>query len=284
MLIVNAFGFYSDFSGSGIPADFPTALTSSVIMYFDASNYESGSNRWVDRVSSYALDVSNLTHSGSYFYFSQSPASYAYPLGGFTAPTGSQGTFVVHHRNSNTSSGSRAIGYNTDTLQGSIAHFGSGSSNISLRRSFINVLSPQGAELKYVPTFRFCTIATGSFDDSASTTSLPRSVDGPYYSTFMTEAVKIMSATAWTGSTQVTFWSDQSDQSGSVGTSNTYFTGVPSGSFLYLGTTVNQETGAINSGSTVDTGPITGSIGDVLYFDRYLDNSELMLLRDYLLA
>ena len=284
MLIIQPFGFYSDFSGSGIPADFPTALTSSVIMYFDASNYESGSNRWVDRVSSYALDVSSLTHSGSYFYFSQSPHSYAYPLGGFTAPTGSQGTFVVHHRNSNSSSGSRSTSYNTDTLQGSIAHFGSGSSNICLERSFLTKISPVGAELKYRPTFRFSTIATGSFQESNGTTSLPRSIDGPYETTFMTEAIKIMSATAWTGSTQVTFWSDQSDQSGSVSTSNSYFTGVPSGSFLYLGTSVNQETGAINSGSNVDTGPITGSIGDVLYFDRYLNNSELMLLRDYLLA
>ncbi len=284
MLILNPFGFFSDFSGSGLPADFPTALTSSVTMYFDGSNYESGSGIWVDRISSYALDVSSLTHSGSYFYFSQSPHSYASPNAGFTPNVAGQGTFVVHHRNSNTSSGSRDSGYNTDTLQGSIAHFGSGSSNLCLERSFLTTITPVGAELKYRPTFRFSTIATGSFQESAGTTSLPRSIDGPYETTFMTEAIKIMSATAWTGSTQVTFWSDQSDQSGSVSTSNTYFTGIPSGSFLYLGTSVNQETGAINSGSNTDTGPITGSIGDVLYFDRYLDNSELMLLRDYLLG
>ena len=68
------------------------------------------------------------------------------------------------------------------------------------------------------------------------------------------------------------------------GTGNIDFIGIPSGSFLYLGGAVNQSTGQIETGSGAITGQFSGSVDNILYFNRNLEKSELNTLRDYLLG
>ena len=288
-LIMNTLGFMHDYeSSSGLPPDFPTALTSSVSMWFDATTYRTGSNIWTDRLSSFSLDASGVTYSDSRFHFQQTSASVMTPIAGHTPRSASRGTMVVTHRTSNTSSGSKNVSYNTDTMIGSIAHFGSGSSNIQLSRRAIQKLSPAPGELRYMPNFQWSgQIATSSYAQINRNAFMPSSIYWPQTS-FLTPINGLMSALTFSGSEQRGYWSHQGsgtnpqyEEAGQGETNNT-FTGVPSGSFLYLGGAVRQTDGVVDTTGGSVTAQFTGSIDNVLYFDKFLEETELNTLRDYL--
>lgn len=295
-LIMNPLGFLHNYqSGSGLPADFPTALTSSAQMWFDAHTYTSGSNVWTDRLSSFALDVSNVIYTASsngQFLFNQTSTSIATPIAGFTPRSSSMGTVVVTHKTSNSSSGSLlGTGYNADDYKGSIIHFGSGSSNVSLTRRSITNVAPPAGELVNQPKWEWIQVATGSTSEVQQlSTQQPRQ---PTYwpdDAYITPAEHLMSAIAYSGSGAQgnAYWSHFNGGTNpdwvEPGTGNIDFIGIPSGSFLYLGGAVNQSTGQIETGSGAITGQFSGSVDNILYFDRNLEKSELNTLRDYLLG
>lgn len=296
MLIVQGLGFNYDFqSGSGLPPDFPTALTSSATMWFDASTYQSGSGQWVDRLSSYALDVSNLQWTGSsngQFLFDQTSTSIATPIAGFSPRSASMGTVVVTHKTSNSSSGSlTGTGYDPDDYKGCIIHFGSGSSNVALTRRSVTITSPGPGELKNMPKWEWIQIGTGSTSEVQQlSTQQPRVPTYWPANGYITPATHLISAIAYSGSGAQgnAYWSYYGGGTNpdwvEPGTGNIDFIGVPSGSFLHLGGAVNQSTGQIETGSGVITGQFSGSVDNVLYFDRNLEKSELNTLRDYLLG
>lgn len=288
-LIMNNLGFMHNYqSGSGIPPDFPTALTSSVTMWFDGTNYRSGSNIWVDRLSSTALDVSGVTYSGSAFHFTQDASSYVSPVAGFTPRSASRGTLVVTYRSSNTSSGSEDVSYNTNTLKGNMVHFGKGESNIALSRVSNTIVAPGAGELKYTAKGRWSgKITTSSYARQNLGDQMPLSIYWPNTS-YLTPINGQMAALTFSGSEQRSYWSHQGsgtnpqyDEAGEGQTNNT-FIGVPSGSFLYLGGAVRQTDGVVDISNSSITGQFTGSIDNVLYFDRFMEESELNTLRDYL--
>lgn len=289
-LIMNPLGFMHDFeSGSGLPPDFPTALTSSATMWFDATTYRSGSNIWTDRLSSFSLDVSNVTHSGSAFHFTQAATSYATPIAGHSPRSASRGTLVVTYRSSNTSSGSKDVSYNTDTLLGNMVHFGKGESNIALSRRFNNVLNPGAGELKYQPKAQWAgRITTSSYARQNLGDTMPLQPTYWPNDSFLTPVNGQMAALTFSGSEQRSYWSHQGsgtnpqyDEAGQ-GQNNSTFIGAPSGSFLYLGGAVRQTDSVVDTAAGSITSQFTGSIDNVLYFDKFLEETELNTLRDYL--
>lgn len=293
-LIMNTLGFMHDYeSGSGLPVDFPTALTSSVTMWFDATTYITGSNIWTDRLSSFSLDASGVTYDDSRFHFTQSANSVMTPKAGHTPRSASRGTLVITYRTSNTSSGSKQVGYNGDTLLGSLVHFGSGSSNIQLSRNFTQQIAPPAGELRFQPKFQWSgLIQTNSYIRSTLSSRVP--VQPTYWpnDAFLTPINGLMSALTFSGSgagvEQRQYWSHQGsgtnpqyEDSGS-GAFNGTFEGVPSGSFLYLGGAVRQTDGVVDTTAGSQTAQFTGSIDNVLYFDKFLEETDLNTLRDYL--
>lgn len=289
-LIMNTLGFMHDYeSGSGLPVDFPTALTSSVTMWFDATTYITGSNQWVDRLSSFALDASGVTYSGSQFHFTQTSGSVMTPIAGHSPRSASKGTLVITHRTSNTSSGSKQAGYNGDTLLGSLVHFGSGSSNIQLSREFTQAISPGPGELRFFPKFQwYGQITTSSYYQNNPNGFMPLQPTYWPETAFLTPINGLMSALTFSGSEQRGYWSTQGSgtnpqyQEAGQGQTNNTFIGVPSGSFLYLGGAVRQTDGVVDTTGGSKTAQFTGSIDNVLYFDRFLEETELNTLRDYL--